>query len=404
MHSNRTYLFIIISSIALLSVVLIQINWIVKTAQIKEDLFNEKLNIVRARTTEVLSVDREATMHIALGNENLEKHKIDSLLIYYMNYYNFHVNYTFSIVHHDFFMDTSEIPSNGACYDVSLHEAALKNKWELRLSTEKKYFVFEEIGTLFIASIILLIVVIVLFWRSVKSLINEKKISEHTTDFLNNITHEFKTPLTNIALATKMIVKDAVAQKENKIKDYSAIILEENEKLRLQVEQVLSMTALEKGEIPIQKTELNFHQLITDAIKYINIQIEQKNGLLTLELNAERFVVMGDKTHLMNVLSNLIDNAIKYSKEKPELLVKTFNKEQYLIVQFSDKGIGIQKKYLKKVFEKYFRIPKGNMHDVKGFGLGLAYVKKIIELHEGTIDLYSEEGKGTIFTIILPNV
>lgn len=404
MHSNRTYLFIIISSIALLSVVLIQINWIVKTAQIKEDLFNEKFNIVRARTTEVLSADREATMHIALGNESLEKHKIDSLLIYYMNYYNFHVNYTFSIVHHDFFMDTLEIPSNGACYDVSLYEAALKNKWELRLSTEKKYFVFEEIGTLFIASIILLIVVIVLFWRSVKSLINEKKISEHTTDFLNNITHEFKTPLTNIALATKMIVKDAVAQKENKIKDYSAIILEENEKLRLQVEQVLSMTALEKGEIPIQKTELNFHQLITDAIKYINIQIEQKNGLLTLELNAERFVVMGDKIHLMNVLSNLIDNAIKYSKEKPELLVKTFNKEQYLIVQFSDKGIGIQKKYLKKVFEKYFRIPKGNMHDAKGFGLGLAYVKKIIELHEGTIDLYSEEGKGTIFTIILPNV
>jgi two-component system phosphate regulon sensor histidine kinase PhoR len=245
--------------------------------------------------------------------------------------------------------------------------------------------------------------VLVLFWRTVLLLIREKQLSEHTTDFLNNMTHEFKTPLTNIALAGKMIVKDTASKQEGKIKHYSEIILEENEKLRLQVEQVLSMTALERGEIPLLKTELNFNALITDCVKSISIQIENKQGDLKLNLKAEHPVVMGDKTHLINALSNLIDNAIKYSKEKPELLIETFNRGGNLIIKISDKGIGIEKEYQQKVFDKFFRVPTGDVHNVKGFGLGLAYIKKIIELHQGTIELASETGKGTTFTITLPN-
>jgi two-component system phosphate regulon sensor histidine kinase PhoR len=404
MQANKTYLFIVFSSVALAAVIFIQINWIIKTAQIKQDLFNEKIKIVLARTTETLSADKQACEHIEQRKEYLEKHKIDSLLIHYMNYYNFHVNYSFEIIRHNLYTDSATAAANGACYDASLHQSALENKWELKLITDKKQFVFEEIGILFITSIILILVVIILFWKSVQSLIKEKRISEYTTDFLNNMTHEFKTPLTNIALATKMIVKDAAAQKENKVKEYSGIILEENEKLRLQVEQVLSMTALEKGEIPLQKIEVNIHQLITDAVKYIGIQIEQKKGTLTLELTADRVVVMGDKTHLINALSNLIDNGIKYSKEKPELMIKTFNYEQNILIQICDNGIGIPKEYHTKVFEKYFRVPTGNTHDAKGFGLGLAYIKKIIELHQGKIELHSEKNKGTIFTITLPNV
>ena len=231
----------------------------------------------------------------------------------------------------------------------------------------------------------------------------EKKISEHTTDFLNNMTHEFKTPLTNIALAGKMIIKDPAVNPEDKIKHYSEIILEENEKLRLQVEQVLSMTALERGEIPLQKTELDFHELIHESLKYISIQIENKQGNIKLNLDAERPVVMGDRTHLTNALCNLVDNAIKYSREKPELTIQTSNTGQNLIVVISDEGIGIEKEYQKKVFDKFFRVPTGDVHDVKGFGLGLAYIKKIVELHGGTIELQSEKGKGTTFTITFPN-
>jgi signal transduction histidine kinase len=232
----------------------------------------------------------------------------------------------------------------------------------------------------------------------------EKQISEHTTDFLNNMTHEFKTPLTNIALAGRMVIKEPNIRQEDKIKHYSGIILEENEKLRLQVEQVLSMTALERGEIPLQKTELDFHQLIHHALKYINIQIESKHGHVSLNLDAAEFVVMGDKTHLTNALCNLIDNAVKYSKGEPVLNIQTTNADKKLIIEVSDKGIGIEKEYHKKVFDKFFRVPTGDVHDVKGFGLGLAYIKRIFELHGGTIGIQSEIGKGTTFTIYLPHV
>ena len=210
--------------------------------------------------------------------------------------------------------------------------------------------------------------------------------------------------MTNIALAGKMIGKESSSGNEEKIKHYSGIILEENEKLRLQVEQVLSMTALERGEIPVRKEELDLHELIEHTIKSISIQIENLKGELTLNLKAEHAVIMGDKSHLTNAINNLIDNAIKYSKDRPKITVQTFNSGQNIIVTVSDSGIGIDKEYQKKVFDKFFRVPTGNVHDVKGFGLGLAYIKKIVELHNGTIVLQSEPGRGTTFAITFPNV
>ncbi len=428
MKPIRTNLFILISSIALVVVLIIQVNWLLDTAQIKEELFNEKANMVLARTTDALLSDKDTYRKIGAcikpdsapgSNTKLGKneiHKIDSLFNHYMNFYNFHVNYTFVVVKPNPVITNTESDFSNlyseqqGCYKKGLYEISNKNGWELKLLFPgKKQFIMEEMGVLFITSVVLILVVLILFWRTILSLLKEKKISEHTTDFLNNMTHEFKTPLTNIALAGRMIIKDSVIKQEDKIKHYSGIILEENEKLRLQVEQVLSMTALERGEIPLQKTELDFHQLIHECIKCISIQIESNQGHLSLNLDADQFVIMGDKTHLTNALSNLIDNAIKYSTKNPEVSIQTSNSGQNLIVVVSDKGIGIEKKYQKKVFENFFRVPTGDIHDVKGFGLGLAYVKKIIELHEGTIELWSDpdsyrEGKGTTFTITLPHV
>lgn len=419
---NRTQLFIAISSIALILVLVIQVNWIFQTAKIKEELFNEKANMVLARTTDALLSDEKACKKIEAcvdANNNSasaaklgknEVDKLDSLFTHYMNFYNFHVDYSYEVVKPGFYPSPKEsrftnvfYPSQPACYEKPLEEITGKNGLQLKLIfPEKKQFIMAEMGPLFITSVLLVLVVLVMFWRTTLSLIKEKKISEHTTDFLNNMTHEFKTPLTNIALAGKMMSKDTTNRQEDKIKHYSGIILEENEKLRLQVEQVLSMTALERGEIPLQKTELNFHDLIKDALKSISIQIENKQGSLKLDLAAEQFVVMGDKTHLTNALCNLVDNAIKYAKEKPGVTIRTFNSGQHLIVVVADKGIGIEKKYHKKVFDKFFRVPTGDVHDVKGFGLGLAYVKKIVELHDGTIELESE-GEETNFIITLPH-
>ncbi|MCE3280721.1 MAG: two-component sensor histidine kinase [Bacteroidetes bacterium] len=383
MKLDGTNPFIAISSIALFIVLIIQVNWIFQTAQVKEELFNEKANLVLARTTDALLSDKQTCEKIENSVEQrnnsgfvalLEKNemrKIDSLLVHFMNFYSFHVDYSFEVIKSGGFPFKKENTfTNGSqqgCYSG------------------------------------LILIVLFMFWRTVRSLMKEKIISEHTNDFLNNMTHEFKTPLTNISLAGKMIMKDSNIRQEEKIKHYSEIILEENEKLRLQVEQVLSMTALERGEIPLQKTELDFHKLIHDSLKCISIQIENKQGNCILNLNANNFVIMGDKTHFTNALCNLIDNAIKYSKEKPELTISTTNTDHQLVIVISDNGIGIEKDHQKKVFDKFFRVPTGDVHNVKGFGLGLAYVKKIVELHGGTIELLSEKDEGTTFTITLPN-
>lgn len=416
MKQNRINIFIALAFFALSGVMIIQVNWIYETAEIKEELFTEKANMILSRTTEALGTDTETCERIdacmsaadttdtatKLGKEEVQK--IDSLFNYYMRFYNFYIEYTFEVVKQKPIANPNKSGFAISSYNKPLANPHTKNGIALKLIfPDKTQFILAEMGTLFITSLVLILVVIFLFWQTITSLLKEKKISEHTTDFLNNMTHEFKTPLTNIALAGKLLIKDSSIKNEEKIKHYSGIILEENEKLRLQVEQVLSMTALERGEIPLLKTELDFHQLIKDALKYITIQIEAKQGHLNLHLAANMFSVMGDKTHLTNAICNLIDNAIKYSKHKPEIIIETSNTGSCLIITVVDKGIGIDKKYSQKVFEKFFRVPTGNVHDVKGFGLGLAYVKKIVELHNGKIELQSEKGNGTAFTITLPN-
>ena len=416
MKPNRTWLLIAISSIALAMVLIIQVNWILQTAKIKEELFNEKANMVLSRTTDALRSDKETCIKIGacvemdstpgiavkLGKD--EVHKIDSLLTHYMKFYNIHIEYSFVVAKPGYLTTLNESLSANLIYNKPLEDVGSKKEVELKLIfPEKKQFIIAEMGTLFITSVILIIIVLIMFWRTILSFIREKEISEHTTDFLNNMTHEFKTPLTNIALAGKMILKDSAIKEGDKIKHYSGIIIEENEKLRLQVEQVLSMTALERGEIPLHKSELDFHELINAALKCISLQIENKHGNIKLNLDAGQFMVIGDRTHLINSFCNLIDNAVKYSGEKPELCIQTSNIGHNLVVAVSDDGIGIEKEYQKKVFDKFFRVPTGDVHDVKGFGLGLAYVKKVVELHGGTIELQSEKGKGTSFIITFPN-
>ncbi len=403
MKINRTYLFIAISSVALVVLLIIQVSWILQTAKIKEELFNEKANMVLARTADALSADKETCRNMEVNVGESEMHKVDSLFRHFMNFYNFHIDYSFQVLQPNARGAKSKTELSANVFKKKLDEVVGNNGLELKLIfPDKKQFIIEEMGPLFITSVVLIIVVLIMFWRTTLSLLREKEISEHTTDFLNNMTHEFKTPLTNISLAVKMMLKDSNRGEEEKIKQYGGIILEENTKLRLQVEQVLGMTALERGEIPIQKTEFDFHQLIQETVKYMSLQVEQKQGQLKLELGAEHFVMMGDKTHLSNALCNLIDNALKYCTERPEISIQTSNAGTDLVVVVSDNGIGIEKEYQQKVFDKYFRVPTGDVHNVKGFGLGLAYVSKIVEVHGGTMELKSEKMKGSAFTITLP--
>ncbi len=426
MRFNRNNLFIASSTLALVIVLVIQANWLFNTARLKEELFNEKAALVLARTTDALLAD---TLTLSKSGKQ-DFHKIDSLLKHYMMFYNFQMAYTFEVIPPISFQGTigeilkakrdsinalqyNNYPPQPGCYKEGFDRVSMKNGYGLKLFfPEKNQFIRQEMSGLFIASILLVLVVLLMFWRTVASLQREKRLSEHTMDFLNNMTHEFKTPLTNIALAGRMLTKDPTLRQEEKLKHYAEIILSENEKLRQQVEQVLSMSALEKGKIPLRQEKLSFHQLIKACVKNMSMQLDNKQGHIELYLEAVQEQIKGDKAHLMNALCNLIDNAIKYSYGVPEITLHTYNTGNYIVLVISDKGIGIEEQYQQKVFDKYFRVPTGDVHDVKGFGLGLSYVKKIVELHLGNIMLKSEKtediyraaqpGTGTSFTIALP--
>jgi two-component system phosphate regulon sensor histidine kinase PhoR len=409
MKIDRTYLFIGISTLALVTVLAIQVNWIFETAKIKEVLFNEKASIVLSKTTEALKADKRTFKQMRECMGNPERRKIDSLLEHFMNMYNIHIDYYFEVnpakSGDPYFLNTPYTNEPG-CFNACIKDDNLNvNSSGVNLKLifpDEDQFIMDEMRIPFLSSIALILVVLFLSWRTILSLLKEKQISENTTEFLNNMTHEFKTPLTNIALAGKMIVKDANISQEEKVRHYSGIILLENDKLTRQVEQVLSMTALERGEIPIHKTELDLHALIHESLKCISVQIEHKHGAAKLTLDAEKHQVVGDHAHLTNAICNLIDNAIKYSKDNPEISIQTYNEDKNIVIEVGDNGIGIDAKYHDKVFDKFFRVPTGDVHDVKGFGLGLAYIKKIIELHGGRIELDSELNNGTSFIITLP--
>lgn len=409
-YMNRTFVFISLTSIALLALLIIQVNWILNTAKVKEQLFNEKANMVLSKTAEALSADSTTYRNLQIFAGKNEVHKVDSLFNHYMRMYNIHIAYFFEVNPSLPSMESERlslpfIQDKKGTYTTCLENEPGENGVELKLVFPKKeQFIREEMGIPFITSVVLIVLVLLISWHNILSLQKEKKIAEHVSDFLNNMTHEFKTPVTNIALAGKMILREMPQGAENKIGHYSGIILEENEKLRFQVEQVLNMAALERGEMLLQHVECDAHQLLLDCLKRMSLQLDIRKGSVAISLEAANFTVNADKVHLSNTFCNLIDNAIKYSSGKPELTITSKNEQQWLIIEISDRGIGIEKQYQKKVFDKFFRVPTGNVHDVKGSGLGLAYLKKIIALHGGTIELQSEKGKGTTFAIKLPYV
>jgi two-component system, OmpR family, phosphate regulon sensor histidine kinase PhoR len=415
MKLNQTYLFVGASSVALIILLLIQVNWILQTAKIKEEFFNEKANMVLARTAESLNADKETCKRIGetvfTANDNTataklgsaEVRTLDSLFNSYMRFYNFHIDYTFEVVKPNAIIADYGSGFASNAFNRRMNETATANGFQLKLIFPgKKQFILAEMGMMFITSVILILVILIMFWQTILTLLKQKRISENTTEFLNNMTHEFNTPLTNIGLAGRMIIKENIIKQEDKIKHYTGIIISENEKLKLQVEQVLGMTALEKGEIPLVKEYVDVHQMLTHCREQVSIQLETTGGIVNIEPNAANFIVNGDVKHLAGAICNLFDNAIKYSRGNPELTIETRNESHNLVLVFSDKGIGVDKQYQEKIFEKYFRVPTGNVHNVKGFGLGLAYVKKIVELHQGTMELDSASGKGTTITIRLP--
>jgi two-component system, OmpR family, phosphate regulon sensor histidine kinase PhoR len=331
-----------------------------------------------------------------------QKEKIDSLLRHYMAFYDVDIKYSFQLVREDKNLLAS---ADKSTLYRKLDEAHAPPGLVLMLELPgRTAFILSKMGPMFITSIALILTIILLFWMTVRSLLRQKQLLERTTDFINNMAHEFKTPMASISLASSMIVKESVQEKPEKLKHYADIIRDENEKLRQQVERLLNIARLDNGDMEIEKKEVDMHEVIAGAVKAMSLQVQERNGQLECSLDAGRAIIKGDALHLANTVINLLDNANKYSKDVPRIAVSTCNKGNTLVVKVADKGIGISSERHNSIFEKFYRVPTGDVHDVKGFGLGLAYVRKIVEEHGGTVSLESEEGKGTTFTMTFPIV
>ncbi len=266
---------------------------------------------------------------------------------------------------------------------------------------EKRFLITQLWGTLSI-SIVFIIIIILSFAYTVITILKQKKISELKNDFINNMTHEFKTPISTISLACEALGDKDIIKSKSLYDNYINVINEENRRLGGMAERILQSASLEKGQIILKHEEVDVHEVINESIKNIQLQVEKKGGRITTEFNAESFVISVDKVHFTNVIFNLLDNANKYSPVTPEIKIMTENSYSGILISVQDNGTGISKANQKKIFEKLYRIPTGNIHNVKGFGLGLSYVKTIIERHGGKITLESELNKGTKFIIYLP--
>jgi len=267
----------------------------------------------------------------------------------------------------------------------------------------QKRYILASVGGMLVLSVGLILVIVGVFYKTVEMFLGQKKITAVKNDLINNITHEFKTPISTISIACEALNEPGLLIEKNSVTRYSKIIKEENDRLKMMVDALLNTAALEKGEFNLSKENVDLHELILSTASKFKDIINKKSGKIIFELNASRAVIPGDKFHLTNILNNLIDNAIKYNERPPEIKISTRDENKAIIITVEDNGIGISREHLNKIFETFYRVSSGNIQNVRGNGIGLSYAKKIVETLGGDISVTSEVGVGSEFKIILPN-
>ncbi len=266
----------------------------------------------------------------------------------------------------------------------------------------KTGYVWRSAWLNFLGSLLFTAIILFCFGYTINVIFRQKKVSEMKNDFINNMTHEFKTPIATISLAADSITSPMISGSADKVRRFANIIKQENIRMNNQVEKVLQMAVIEKQDFSLKLSDLNVHEVIERAVENISLQVEKRDGSVKTVLDATNPVIQGDLTHISNIINNLLDNANKYSMDAPDITVYTRNAPNGVEVTVADKGIGLSKEARKHIFDKFYRVHTGNLHDVKGFGLGLSYVKAMMDAHRGRIDLKSELGKGSSFILFFP--
>lgn len=372
---------------------------------------NDFLNWVKKRSSEFQNLSNQMISEIYEWEKTLEldPKETDYILKNTLAYTQIQTPYEFAIIKNGVVQDGAFIKAQKndflkSRYQVRLFPNNLINQ-DVRLSVifpERTNYVLGSMVWILSGSLLFSLFILATFALSLYFIIRQKKISEMKSDFINNMTHEFKTPIATISLAADTIVNSRVIKDEMSIRHFIGMIKKENSRMNKKVETILQIASLDKKEIEFRFENISIHKVIEHAIDTIDIQVQQKSGKIYRYLEAEQPFIYGDSDHLINLVSNLLDNAIKYSPENPEITVMTSNVQNGIILSVEDRGIGMTKAVQSKIFERFYRQSSGNVHDVKGFGLGLNYSRSIIEAHRGTINVYSEPGKGSRFEIFLP--
>jgi two-component system phosphate regulon sensor histidine kinase PhoR len=435
---------IILGVLSLSSILLVQLLWVRKTIEIqststaiqqKSDSlnlkeFSEQTNLALRNVLNIISsaIEDSSDQYGAIKQLNVNQFKVDiiqELDPYYLETLlkkalynqNIHEDFTFGI--YDCFTNQLTFSKLYKFTDDSLYKLVNNNiigldSARLKLKNDGHYFTvfFPNVqnklpqNTVFLSPWIyistIVFLVLIFFGFSLATIIKQKRLSEVITDFINNMTHELKTPIATISLSSEMIMRLETDDDLEKAKKYAGIIFKENKRLETQVERVLNISTLDTENTTLNKKSLDFHELLDEVKDTFDFNQLANGGKILIENNASIFTIQADPIHITNVVYNLLDNAVKYCITKPFISITTKNERNYLVIEIKDNGIGIRKEDLKMIFDKFYRVSTGNIHDIKGFGLGLFYVKLIINEHNGSIDVKSKLGEGSAFTIKLP--
>lgn len=417
-------LIIFLITLSVLGIIFIQMSWIHNSVELRkqqreQDLAHAKTQIKRSLHDEFLFkqgnigfMNEESRQFYLMDFtvEALSKDEVTQMIDTALKRYNIREPFEYAITN---IFQTQVMKSEGFNPDaetgemielqLTLHHTEAQFFEILHLYIkEERNFIIRKIGWYIAGSILFTIIIISAFYLTVRTMFNQKKLSEIKSDFINNMTHELKTPLATISLAIDALTNEKVIHDTEKIRYYSGMIKDENKRMNKQVEKILQSARIEKQDIKLNLQELNAHEIIRKVADNVNLQILDKNGTLTVNTNAESFKIVADEVHFSNVVFNLLDNAIKYSKENLAIQIRTKNEKGMFVLQVKDNGIGMNKETQSRVFEKFYRAHTGNLHDVKGFGLGLSYVKAIVEVHGGKIKVDSVLGKGSTFSAYFP--
>jgi two-component system, OmpR family, phosphate regulon sensor histidine kinase PhoR len=410
---------VILAALSIIGITITQIYWVRKAFDLKEAEFvrtvNTALYNVAHQIFDINKTPSPANNPVKQLSTNyfvvMVNSEIDANLLEYLLTNEFEKRSIVADFEYGVYDCSSERMVYGNYVPLKTTKENITNKNLPKWSTQGYYFgvqfpnraahIINQMGIWSFSSVVLLLV-ITFFAYALFVILKQKRLSEIQKDFINNMTHEFKTPIATIAVSTEVLKDPAILQQPERLRNYAGIIEKENIRLKHQVERVLQMARLDKEDIGLKKEVVDVHQLIQDAIRTHTMALQERNGDLRCELKAWGTDMSADKLHLTNVFNNLLDNAIKYCREIPEITVRTFNHKKGFLIEVLDNGIGISPENQRRVFQKFYRVPTGNVHDVKGFGLGLSYAKTVVEAHGGEISLQSELGKGCVFRVYFP--